>query len=53
MCVCVCVCVCIYIYVLYDLTYSISGGHLSNLWIHGIHYVCMYVCLGTVQIELS
>jgi hypothetical protein len=32
------------IYVLYDsLTYSTSGGHLSNLLIHGIQYVCMYV----------
>jgi hypothetical protein len=24
--------------------YSTIGGHLTNLWIHGMQYVCMYIC---------
>jgi hypothetical protein len=30
-------------YALYDSTYSTSGGHLTNLWIHRMQYMCVCV----------
>jgi hypothetical protein len=32
-------------------TYFTSGGHVTNLWIYGMQYVCMYKN-GTTQSDL-